>query len=66
LEYCKRRAFAYADRGDYDQALASMESDLNAHPETEKHSGVTLGLLLLMSGDLRLPGRMQKFIEGFR
>jgi len=65
LEWCKKRALEYVDNGDLNNAFASMSSDLNKHPETEKHSGIELGMMLLMGGHLSTPEKMRKFIEGF-
>lgn len=65
LAWCKRRAVKYIDAGDLPQALTSMGSDLNKHPETENHSAMTLGVLMLLGGQLGTPDEMRKFIEGF-
>ena len=65
MEWCKKRALVYVDMGDLTQAWASMASDLRKHPETEKHSGIALGMALLMSDQLDAKDAMRKFIEGF-
>lgn len=65
LEWCKQRALEYADKGDAASAMASMTSDLNAHPETKGHAAIELGLMLLLGGHLSAPAEMRKFIEGF-
>jgi len=65
LEWCKQRALEYVAAGDFNQAFASMGSDLGKHPETENHSGIRLGMMLLMSGNLDTAQAMKKFIEGF-
>ncbi len=65
LAWCKQRALKYVDAGDLPQAMASMGSDLNAHPETQRHSGMELGMMLLMGGQLGSPAEMRRFIEGF-
>lgn len=65
LEWCKKRALEYCDAGDWEQAFASMGSDLRKHPETENHSGIQLGMMMLMAGHLSTPEKMRKFIEGF-
>lgn len=65
LEWCKRRALQYVDAGDVQQAFASMGSDLNKHPDTRNHSGMELGMMLLMGGQLSRPDQMRRFIEGF-
>lgn len=65
LEWCKARALEYLDNNDLNNAYGSMASDLNKHPETENHSGIQLGMGLLMGGHLDTREKMQKFIEGF-
>lgn len=65
LAWCKRRALEYVDVGDLAQAFASMGSDLEKHPETARHSGIQLGMMLLMGGRLDTAAQMRKFIEGF-
>lgn len=65
MEWCKKRALEYVDRGDLTNAFASMSSDLTKHPETEKHAGIELGMGLMMIGDLDTQEKMRKFIEGF-
>lgn len=62
VEWAKKRALEYVERGDLIQALASIASDLGKHPETEKHAG----LLLLFT--LRRPlqtDEVRHYIEGF-
>lgn len=65
MEWCKKRALEYVDMGDVEGAFSSFTSDLSKHPETEKHSGVTLGVMMLMNGHLSTPDKMLKFIQGF-
>jgi len=65
LQWCKKRALAYCDAGDVNQAYTSMASDLNKHPETKDHIAINLGLQLLMIGNLNSPASMRHFIEGF-
>lgn len=65
LEWCKKRALEYVDVGDLQQSFASMGSDLNKHPETEGHSAIQFGMMLLMSGKLSTPHEMRDFIKGF-
>ena len=65
LDWCKKRALEYCVMGDVQQAFASMGSDLGKHPETLNHSGITLGMGLLIIGDLNTPEKMRRFIEGF-
>ena len=65
LAWAKQRALDYADMGDVAQAMASLGSDLNKHPETKNHGGVMLMMMLAASGHLDAPGELRKFIEGF-
>ena len=65
LEWCKKRALAYCDRGNTISALASMFADLAKHPETAGHPGVDIGLRLMMIGALKNPAEVRHFIEGF-
>jgi hypothetical protein len=65
LEWCKKRALQYVEADDVVQAIMSMLSDLDKHPETESHAGKTLGIMLLSSGQLKTKEETRKFIEGF-
>ena len=65
LDWCKKRAIEFVEMGDLSQAYASMSSDLNKHPETEGHSAIMLGMMLMMGGHLSTKEEMRKFIEGF-
>lgn len=65
LAWCKQRALEYCDANDPNQAWASMASDLGKHPETENHSAIALGMMMMVAGLLRTEPEMRKFIEGF-
>lgn len=65
LEWCKKRAYEYLDQGDVQNAYASMASDLNKHPDTQGHAAISLGMMLMMSGNLSTEREMRKFIDGF-
>lgn len=66
LAWCKQRALEILDQiGDTTEAFASMGSDLNKHPETENHSAINLGFMLMIGGHLSTVTEMRKFIEGF-
>ena len=65
LEWCKARALQYVDAGDLDQAMASMGSDLNKHPDTAGHPAMQIWLLERISGRLTTPDEVTRFIEGF-
>lgn len=65
LAFCKRRALEYVDAGmPLAQAVASMGSDLMAHPETIAPAEVLWqGALLSQEGD---PEKVRRWIEAFK
>jgi hypothetical protein len=65
LAWCKKRALEYVDAGVLLQAFISMASDLGKHSETQNHSAIKLGTMLIFSGHLSTAHEMRKFIEGF-
>lgn len=65
LQWCKDRAIAYVESNDLNQAFASFSSDMSKHPETENHSALNLGAMLLFGGHLDTAAKMRKWIEGF-
>ena len=65
LEWCKQQALEYVDRGDFNEALASMLSDLGKHPDTAKHAGIALGVMMASAGLLGSRREIERFIKGF-
>ena len=65
LDWCKKRALEYCDRGDTVNAWTSMASDMAKHPETADHAAIQLGMMQLMAGMLNSPQEMARFIRGF-
>ena len=65
LAWCKERALEYCDRGDTENALTSMFSDLGKHKETEGHGAISLGMQMMMGGFLNSNAEVVKFINGF-
>ncbi len=65
LAWCKKRALEYCERGETTNALTSMFSDLDKHPETAGHKGSEIGLMLMMMGGLKSVPDARRFIEGF-
>jgi hypothetical protein len=65
LAWCKKRALEYCDMNDWEQAWASMASDLGKHPETQNHVAIELGMGMIMAGYISNTQEMRKFIEGF-
>jgi Tfp pilus assembly protein PilF len=64
LAWCKERALEYLDAGDLANAITSMGSDLQKHPQTQP-SPVLLRLAMMYydQGD---PAAIRRWIEGFR
>lgn len=64
MTWCKKRALEYLDRGDVQNAVASMMSDLQKHPETEVRDPALsmLGILAAQSGSV---SEARRYIEGF-
>lgn len=63
LEWCKKRALEYVERGDYTNAVKSMLSDLRKHPETAK---LLNPFSALFGVTARSEEDARRFIEGFR
>jgi hypothetical protein len=66
LDWAKKRALAYVEAGDVQNAFASFLSDLGKHDETldAKRTIAALGVPLMSGGHLRLPHQMRDFIKG--
>jgi hypothetical protein len=68
LEWCKQRAREYVDRGELADAVASMGSDMDKHPET-RMAGEKMGMLIYVAmlriteGDVQ---GVREWVEGFR
>lgn len=65
LEWCKKRANEYLDRGDVPNAVASMLSDLSKHDGTKLAPGsilTQLGMMTAMNNDI---DGARRFIDGF-
>ena len=65
LQWCKKRALEYADRGDPAGAIASMISDLSKHEGTARHAGIHLTGMLVLGGHLITIEEVRRHIEGF-
>lgn len=64
--WCKERAMAYVERGQYANAVASMLSDLGKNKETESSSVGALakmGMFILMQSPTK--ESVTKYIQGF-
>lgn len=64
MDWCKSRARGCLKRGDGQEAVASMMSDLRKHPETENLVTGPLGMLGLMSA-MGGVEEARRYIEGF-
>lgn len=64
LDWCKQRAMEYCNNGDTHNAMASIMSDLTKHEETEDHSAIQLGMMLMFAGHLKTQRDVKQFIEG--
>lgn len=65
LQWAKDRANACVDKGNITDALASMRSDLEKQPDLERHSGIGLGIIMVVNGHLSTAQEMRDFINGF-
>lgn len=64
VEWCKKRALEYLDRGDIKNAVTSMMSDMDKHPECRVNQALSmLGMMAIMQND---HAGARRFIEGFR
>lgn len=63
LAWCKQRALEYLSAGDIKNAITSMLSDLDKHPETRCNNFLALfGMRIIMDKDVCAARR---WIEGF-
>jgi len=66
LEHGQQHSLTHTEpTGDATNALTSMFSDLEKHPETAGHKGSQIGVVLMMTGKLRDPSEARRFIDGF-
>lgn len=64
LQWCKDRALKYVEKGELSEAVASMVSDMQKHPETEVKNIflMQLGMLEMMNNSRE---GVRRWIEGF-
>jgi len=67
LEKARKRAIAYLEQPvpEVNEALTSMMSDLEKHPELKNHPGIQICVGLLWIGNLQTPSEARRFIEGY-
>ena len=64
LEWCKERARVYLDAGDLANAVASMASDMEQHPECGVNAYLVMAAMLHVTNyDERA---VRRWVEGFR
>jgi len=64
IQWCKDRALEYLNKGDLANAVTSMGSDMDKHPETRANASlIAVGLMYAMEGDA---DGVRRFIEGYR
>lgn len=64
IAWCKSRAHEYLGKGDIQNAVASMLSDLGKHPETV-HAGQSMALVGMMAVTTNDRQLAASFIDGF-
>ena len=63
VAFAKKRAHGYLARGDVKEAVTSMMSDLEKHPETQMGDVlVQLGFLAMLNNDIE---GARRYIDGF-
>lgn len=65
LAWCKQQALEYIDRGEIQDGITSMISDMSKHPQTENPSLNRLTMMLLIGGHLSTPEEARKHINGY-
>jgi hypothetical protein len=65
LEWAKKRAIEYVDKGELSSAYASFVSDMGKHDGTRGHVSLAMGLQLQLMGQLETAEEMRKFINDF-
>jgi hypothetical protein len=65
MAFCKKRALEYLNEGDLANAMTSMLSDLEKHPETQNHAGKHLFMLAVLYVQNKDREGMRRWIEGF-
>lgn len=67
LEWCKKRAHEYLARGNVQDAVASMLSDIDKHPETALKGPTrgVLGMVGMMAAANNDEREARRFIDGF-
>ena len=65
IAWCKKRALEYVDRGQINDGLTSMMSDMSKHPETSSSTLDNLTVQLMLIGALSTIANARRHIEGY-
>jgi hypothetical protein len=65
LAWCKSRALAHVDRGDLEEAVLSMATDIQTHPENSIHQATLEALVTAATFEWHRDG-VRRWVEGFR
>lgn len=65
LQWCKDRALEYVRAGDLENAIASMQSDLTKHPETNTPDIIKRALDVSLIYGISMDRRVITWIHGF-
>lgn len=65
LKWCKDRANEYLNKGDVQNAVASMMSDLNKHPETAASTSSILSMMGIQAAASGNVNEARRYINGF-
>ncbi|MEQ8755851.1 MAG: hypothetical protein RID09_20385 [Coleofasciculus sp. G1-WW12-02] len=66
VNWAKKRANKYIERGDLKNALRSFYSDMKKHPELKNHKYLSIGAQIILGGGLRTAEEVKEFINGFQ
>lgn len=68
IAWTKQRALAELEPGGsgISGAMASVQSDLLKHPDTQGHAAIEVMMLEAMAGGMRTPDQVRHFIDGIR
>lgn len=67
LDWCKKRAMEYVNKGELLEGVTSMMSDLTKHPDTASRSGplAVLGVFALQQAQSGDRAGVVRYITGF-
>ena len=65
LEWAKKRAYEFIERGEIRKGLDSFYSDMEKHSELRKHPFLSIGAQIVLGGGLKSKEEVEDFIQGF-